>query len=223
MSSRQGNYDASSNVPLWSAASVNLAPTSTNAGNLYENVTANDFITGATVGVFGVDSNESIVNNNHPGTGWVLRTVGSGGRTGRVTEEVLSWVSKFRTDNNADDTVYPDASITFTANTPGQKSFTAGSGNSNTFTITATAKPTGATLSYLWQVNTGSAWATAANGQTALTTYVGNTTNSLTVYATGTAANTYKYRCVVTATPPAGITNATAVTVASANGNIVIY
>ena len=222
MSSRQGNYDASSNVPLWSAASVQLAPTSTNAGNLYENTTANDFITGATVGVFGVDSNEALVDGN-TGTGWVLRTTGSGGREGRVTEEVLTWISKFRTDNNSDDTVYPDASITLTANTPGQKSFTAGSGNSNTFTITATAKPTGATLSYLWQYNSGSSWATVANGVTALTTYVGNTTNSLTVYATGKAANTYKYRCVVTATPPAGITNATAVSVASANGNIVIY
>ena len=222
MSSRQGNYDASSNVPLWSAASVQLAPTSTNAGNLYENTTANDFIIGATVGVFGVDSNEALVDGN-TGTGWVLRTTGSGGREGRVTEEVLTWISKFRTDNNSDDTVYPDASITLTANTPGQKSFTAGSGNSNTFTITATAKPTGATLSYLWQYNSGSSWATVANGVTALTTYVGNTTNSLTVYATGKAANTYKYRCVVTATPPAGITNATAVSVASANGNIVIY
>jgi hypothetical protein len=41
--------------------------------------------------------------------------------------------------------------------------------------------------------------ATAANGVTANTTYVGNTTPSLTVYATGTNANLYYYRVQITA------------------------
>ena len=205
-----GNYDASSNVPYWSAASVHLAPTSTNAGNLYENTTADDFIKGETVGVFGVDSAEVITEGSKAAhAGWVLRTTGSGGRNGRVQEETLVTISKFKTDNNSDDTVYPDAVITFNTN-PGNKSFVAGVGNSNTFTVSVSAVPSSATLTYLWQVNDGTGWANAANGVTALTTYSGNTTSSLMVFATGTAANGYKYRAAVTATN-AGITNSSAV------------
>jgi hypothetical protein len=41
-------------------------------------------------------------------TGWVVRTTGTGGRAGRVQNEVLV-AGGINTDNNSDDTVYPDA------------------------------------------------------------------------------------------------------------------
>lgn len=41
--------------------------------------------------------------------GWVKRTVGYGGRAGRVQTEVLVAMGSMTTDNNDDDTAYPDA------------------------------------------------------------------------------------------------------------------
>jgi len=229
MSSRQYNSDLASNVPLWSAASVKLAPTQANINNLYQNNTANDFITGATVGVYAVDSNEAIVNG-HVGTGWVLRTTGSGGRSSRVTEEVLSAVSTFRTDNNADDTVYPDAKVTITSQPTSLIRIVNGGGNTATYSVAVNYAPPGSTVSYQWQVNnnSGGNWVNMPNGTNVTSGQPGDMTKSnantatVTLEPTATTANNYVFRAVVTVTPPAGITNATAVTVNSSNGRILI-
>jgi hypothetical protein len=57
------NQDASSNSVLWAPTSVNLAPNTTNRDNLFGNTTADAFITGETVGQFGVDTTEVGVSN----------------------------------------------------------------------------------------------------------------------------------------------------------------
>jgi hypothetical protein len=44
-----------------------------------------------------------------PHTGWNLKTVGTGGRAGRVTFETLTVVADVKSDNNADDKQLPDA------------------------------------------------------------------------------------------------------------------
>lgn len=56
---------------------------------LFGNTTANAFINGVAVGVFGLDASEMTAAKSVAHAGWVLRTVGTGGRAGRVQTEVL--------------------------------------------------------------------------------------------------------------------------------------
>lgn len=228
MASWQGNYDSAANTPYWVAQSVNKAPTTAEAQALYGNTTSNVYFAGATVGVFGVDDNEAAIGGN-TGTGWVLRTTGSGGRAGRVTEEVLSVVAAFRSDNNADDALYPDAKLTI-ATQPSAASVVANTANANsaTFTVAVSGvQPIGSTLSYVWQFNTADGllgWTDVLNGagtQVGNTTFAGNTSATLTVTPANTAANLLVFRVNATATPPVGVTNATAVTTSS-NAQITI-
>ena len=44
--------DSAAGAPLWACASIKLAPTSANRTNLYEDVTASNFITNVTIGTF---------------------------------------------------------------------------------------------------------------------------------------------------------------------------
>lgn len=228
MASWQGNYDSAANTPYWVAQSVNKAPTTAEAQALYGNTTSNVYFAGATVGVFGVDDNEAAIGGN-TGTGWVLRTTGSGGRAGRVTEEVLSVVAAFRSDNNADDALYPDAKLTI-ATQPSAASVVANTANANsaTFTVAVSGvQPIGSTVSYVWQFNTADGllgWTDVLNGagtQVGNTTFAGNTSATLTVTPANTAANLLVFRVNATATPPVGVTNATAVTTSS-NAQITI-
>lgn len=229
MASWQGNYDSAANTPYWVAQSVNKEPTTTEAQRLYGNTTSDVYFAGETVGVFAVDDNEAAVDGN-TGTGWVLRTTGSGGRAGRVTEEVLQVVASFRTDNNADDATYPDAKLTI-GTQPSNASVVANTANANsaTFTVAVTnVQPIGSTVSYVWQFNTADGllgWTNVLNGagtQVGNTTFTGNTSASLTVAPANTAANLYVFRVTATATPPAGVTNATAVSTTSSNAQITI-
>ena len=228
MASNQGNYDSAANTPLWAAASVNKAPTAVNAAALYENASAGDYVTGATIGVYAVDENEAGVNG-HVTPGWVLRTTGSGGRAGRVTQETLTVVSSFRTDANADDTVYPDTSIVVSTQ-PSAALIRANTANANTatFTVAVAALPVNATVTYVWQMNTSDGalgWTNILNGagtQRGNTTFAGNTSATLSVSPANTSANLMVFRVTATATPPAGITNATATSVTSSNAQITI-
>jgi len=102
-----GKTDAYTSAPLWALLQVNLAPTLANMGpidsaavvKLFENEEADDFITGATIGLFNVSAAEiasgfltpsstlKAAGNAHQG--WVLSTTGSGGRANRVQNETL--------------------------------------------------------------------------------------------------------------------------------------
>jgi hypothetical protein len=57
--------------------------------------------------VFGVDTTEAGLNGDIPHAGWVRRTTGSGGRSGRVFYESLVAGSSI-TGDAADDTEFPD-------------------------------------------------------------------------------------------------------------------
>ena len=90
-------------MSLWSTTDANTgAPkfavagglgVSANGLTLYANTTTGAYVSGAKVGVFGVDSSEiGLASNkaNKPAhTGWVLVKQGTGGRAGRVQTEVL--------------------------------------------------------------------------------------------------------------------------------------
>lgn len=107
-----GKSDAASNVSVVVTSTVQAAQTTTNRNNLYGNTTANAFVSGATKGVFGVDVAEAQTARATGGKrvsspGYQLRTVGSGGRSGRVQNETLAAV-RIVTDA-ADDAVFPDA------------------------------------------------------------------------------------------------------------------
>jgi hypothetical protein len=229
MALNQGNYDNAANTPLWVAATVNKEPSSVEAQLVYGNTTSDVYFAGETVGVFAVDSNEALVDGN-TGTGWVLRTTGSGGRAGRVTEEVLSVVASFRSDNNSDDAVYPDSKLTISTQ-PTSATVTSNTANANVASfsvVVSDVQPVGSTVTYVWQFNTADGllgWTNVLNGsgnQIGNTTFTGNTSSTLTVAPANTSANLTVFRVNATVTPPAGITNATATTVTSSNAQITI-
>ena len=90
-----GITDAFGSAPLWALASVNLAPISTNmgaaaSGKLFNNATASNLITGITRGLFNYAAGEFPAGSHQ---GWVLKTTGSSGRSGRVTGETLVCLS----------------------------------------------------------------------------------------------------------------------------------
>jgi hypothetical protein len=97
------------------------------------------------IGTWGVDSNETQASGVNGHAGWVLRTVGSGGRAGRVTEETLVAMGSM-TGDGSDDAVYPDATITITSQ---PSNVTANTGDNVEFTVVATSTPE-TTLSYQW-------------------------------------------------------------------------
>jgi len=90
-----GITDAEGSAPLWALASVNKAPTAANmgpagSGKLFNNATAGNLITGITRGLFNYAAGEFPAGSHQ---GWVLKTTGSGGRSGRVTGETLVCLS----------------------------------------------------------------------------------------------------------------------------------
>lgn len=199
-----GNNDVVANTPYFAAASVKLASTLTNATNLYGNTTPNVMISGATVGLFAVDNDENYTTHKGAHSGWCLRTEGSGGRAGRVQVETLVCLSNVIGDAS-DDATYPDTIIIFNTQ-PVSNSVISGAGNTATFFVYSTGTPnTAIPLTYNWQYNTGGAWAnTSAN-----TLFTGNTSNTLTVNAATTMANTMLVRVVVTSAA-SGVANTSA-------------
>jgi hypothetical protein len=90
-----GKTDAEGSAPLWALASVNKAPTAANmgpagSGKLFNNATAGNLITGITRGLFNYAAGEFPAGSHQ---GWVLKTTGSSGRSGRVTGETLVCLS----------------------------------------------------------------------------------------------------------------------------------
>ena len=234
-----GNNDNAANAPYWAVNSaiahqpdVNVKyarPTAANVALLYGNTTSDVYIAGETVGLFAVDANEEAVALASGGgapahTGWVLRTTGSGGRAGRVQQEVL--VALANVIGDGEDSVYQDAIITITsqpATVVGPVS--AASANTVSLSVTAaiTTGNTAAPLTYQWQVNnnSGGTWVNidpgtnVSTGQPGGTNKTGANTATLTLDPTDTTANNYVFRCVVSATG----TGATAI---SANGRILV-
>jgi hypothetical protein len=98
-----GNKDNAANSPLYATTTIKLARTSANQTAFYANTTANVFIAGQTIGLFGIDASE-IANNQQRGaqhTGWVVRTTGQGGRANRKTYETLVCLANLTLDGDA--------------------------------------------------------------------------------------------------------------------------
>jgi len=86
--SMQTSADSAAGAPLWAVAAIRLATNSTNRTNLFEDATADNFITGQTIGLFNYADGEVADGAAH--AGWNMKTTGSGGRAGRIQHETLS-------------------------------------------------------------------------------------------------------------------------------------
>lgn len=234
-----GNYDNAANAPYWAVNStivnaadvkaVAAAPTAANVELLYGNTTSDVYTTGETIGLFMVDQNEQAVLevNGTPAAhkGWNLRTVGSGGRAGRVQLETLVALSTVASDNNSDDSVLPDTVITILEQPVSLRGpVNSASAQTTTFSVSA-AITAGADvpLSYQWQVNnnSGGSWVNINAGTNITTGQPGDmiksgaNTATLTLDPTASTANNYVFRVIVSATN-------TGASVTSSNGRILI-
>lgn len=187
------NTDDAANSTIFAAAQVKLTPNTDNQTNLFGNTTADAFITGVTVGQFGVAPGEVSANPSIPHAGWVLRTEGSGGRAGRVQHEVLVAMSSISGDAS-DDTPVPDYKLRIVTS-PSSTSANATANETATFTVVAGSDPSGASFTYVWQKYNGSAFANLTNAGA----YSNTTTATLSVLA-NTASNAEIYRVRVAAT-----------------------
>ena len=208
-----GNTDDAANSVLWAAAQLKLPANTDNQTALFGNTTADAFITGATIGQYGVAEGEAQAaragaNTKAAHAGWVLRTVGSGNRAGRVHNEVL--VAMGTITGDAEDVRFPDYKIRITT----QPSDATGDISNNdivAFTVVAATTPTGGTLGYKWQKWGGSSFADITDAGA----YSNSATATLSVLA-NTASDGEIYRVQVSATggPNVFSTNATLTTVA---------
>jgi hypothetical protein len=203
-----GKSDAASNVSVVVVSNVQKTPNTANRTALFGNTTADAFVTGATVGIFGADKAEvqasrAGANTKVVAPGWVLRTEGSGGRAGRVQNETLAVVRL--TSDASDDSVLVDYKLRIDT----QPSAATGDASNNdivTFSVVGNSTPTGATLTYVWQKYNGSAFANLSNAGA----YSNTTTATLSVLA-NTASNAEIYRVRVAATGANAIFSSNAV------------
>lgn len=178
------NTDDAANSVIWAAQQLKTTANSTTQTALFGNTTADAFITGETVGQYGIDTAEmraaragGIARPAH--AGWVLRTEGSGGRAGRVTYETL--VASSTITGDASDVTLPDYAIVISSQPASNTANTTASEEAE-FTVVAASVPTGATLVYSWTYANGDAIQAGAN--------VGNTTQAtLTVNSAVETAN----------------------------------
>lgn len=200
-----GNTDDAANSVISAASQVNKTPNTANQTDLFGNTTANAYFAGATVGQFGVIAGEveaaRAAGQKPAHAGWVLRTEGSGGRAGRVHQEVLVAMNTITGD--AEDAVYPDFTLSITSQ-PEAASANSDADEDGVFTVVAASTPSGASLTYLWQYSTdaGENYATTV----AVAGFSGQTSDELTASA-NTIADGTLVRCVVSATGADSVTS----------------
>lgn len=196
------NTDATGNSVLWAPTNFNKAPNTANRDALYGNTTANAFITGQTVGMFGADVNEVTANRNIPHTGWVIKKTGSGGRANRVQYEVL--VAGGISGDESDDATLPDYALFFSTQ-PSNANASISTDGVAAFGVVARSAPTGATITYQWQYSANAnIWANASSSGMS-----GHTTANLSLNA-NTVANGYVRAIISSTGGAANVTSNTA-------------
>ena len=197
-----GTYDNAANSDIAALMQVNSNTANATARTLlFNNTTANTIVKSAkgagnvVVGQFLANTAEiqaaNALNRGHaPHAGWVLRHEGRGLKAGRVWYETLVAMGSAKSDAS-DDTYFPDYAILIGTQPTSNSSATAGN---LTFTVAASSVPTGAALSYQWQVNNGG-W---VNISYAAGQYFNPTT--LTLTANNITANGNVFRVAVSTT-----------------------
>ena len=199
-----GNTDDAANSVLWAVSQLNLVANSDNQSNLFGNTTADAFISGVTVGQYGEDVNEARAKRQSGDAraahaGWVLKTSGSGNRSGRVSYETL--VAFGSLSGDAEDTTFPDYEIVISSQ-PAANTANTSDSEEAAFSVTAATVPTGGTLTYAWSYANGDTIQAGAN--------VGNTTQStLTVNSAVETANV-SFKVTISATGADSVTSSNA-------------
>lgn len=208
-----GNVDNAANSTIFALAQVNKnTANSTERTNLFNNTTANDYFVGATVGQFAIDTTEqqqsqasSTERPTH--SGWVLRTLGSGGRAGRVFYETLVAMGSMTGDSS--NTILPQQAIVISSQPSNQTANSTLSEHAY-FTVVASLVPTGGSIGYQWQYDNSGVMTNLSNDST----YANVTSAILDVKDVGTAGDGEKYRCV--------LTKAGATTVVTSNATLTV-
>ena len=82
-----GKADAAASAPLWALMQLNTEQTDGNRTTLFEDTTADAFVTGQTIGLFNYADGE--VPDGAAHAGWNLKVTGSGDRSSRVAYQTL--------------------------------------------------------------------------------------------------------------------------------------
>ena len=82
------NVDEAAGAPLWATAAIRKETSTANRTDLFNDTTADNFITGVTMGLFNYKDSETAANEVAH-AGWNLKTTGCGNRAGRVSHECL--------------------------------------------------------------------------------------------------------------------------------------
>ena len=82
------NKDEAAGAPLWATAAIRKETSTANRTDLFNDTTADNFISGVTIGLFNFKDSET-QSGKVAHVGWNLKTTGSGGRASRVQFECL--------------------------------------------------------------------------------------------------------------------------------------
>ena len=194
------NLDNAANSPIWSAALVGKSVTTANQTAEFGNT------------IFGVSKGEQAAKRAAGGSraahaGWVKKTVGTGGRAGRVMYETLVAMKSISGDGSDDSTFFDYLLRIVTqpaaSNSPAK--------NAISFSVVANSTPSGATLAYTWQTTNGSSpWISISDAGT----YMNSNTATLNI-ANNSIVSGNVFRVIVQAT---GADN-----VVSQNASVAIY
>ena len=82
------NVDEAAGAPLWAVEAIRKEKSNANRTDLFNDSTADNFISGVTIGLFNFKDTET-QSGKIAHAGWNLKTTGSGGRASRVQYECL--------------------------------------------------------------------------------------------------------------------------------------
>ena len=82
------NVDEAAGAPLWAVEAIRKEKSNANRTDLFNDASADNFITGVTIGLFNFKDSET-QSGAVAHVGWNLKTTGSGGRSSRVQYECL--------------------------------------------------------------------------------------------------------------------------------------
>ena len=82
------NVDEAAGAPLWATAAIRKETSTANRTDLFNDTTADNFISGVTIGLFNFKDSET-QSGEVAHVGWNLKTTGSGGRASRIQFECL--------------------------------------------------------------------------------------------------------------------------------------
>lgn len=194
------NKDIGNASPKFIVAQYNKSANSNTQNTIFANVTANVFGTGRTVGVFGIDTNKerAAAGGNQPvppHAGWNIRTVGQGGRAGRIFYETIVAMASITPTANTNNVNIPEFFIRIYSQ---PSSNTWNRGNAVNLIVGANTLPPNITLSYYWQQDGGNVSQTWANVQNAGTfaSANGNTSFTLSI-ANNFLVNDNNFRVIV--------------------------